>query len=121
MRPILPEKLYGDEQAITSLLQKERDVRLMKRLNAIRLLLNGYTHKQVADISDVRRETIWDWVAKWNQSGKEGLKSKHKGSVSQVTPAIMAEISEVIEIKREINGRTVTGKLIHGYLKKTAT
>jgi transposase len=121
MRPILPEKLYGDEQSIALLLQTEQDVRLVKRLNAIRLLLNGYTHKQVADISNVCRETIWDWVAKWNQGGKEGLISKHKGSVSKVTPAIMAEISEVIEIKREINGRTVTGKLIHGYLKKTTT
>ena len=121
MRPILPEKLYGDEQQIISILQTERDVRLVKRLNAIRLLFNGYSHKQVADISSVRRETIWDWVAKWNQGGKEGLKSKHKGSVSQVTPAIMAEISEIIEIKREINGRTVTWKLIHGYLKKTTT
>ena len=119
MRPILPEKCYGAESDIASILKKERDSRLVKRLNAIRLLLNGYTHEAVAAISDVRRETIWDWVAKWNQGGKEALKSKHKGSVSKVTPRMMAEISEVIEIKREINGRTVTGRLIHGYLKKT--
>jgi len=119
MRPILPEKRYGGEPEIASILKKERDNRLVKRLNAVRLLFNGYTHEQVADISGVRRETIWDWVTKWNRGGKEALKSKHKGSVSQVTPNIMAEISEVIEIKREINGRTVTGRLIHGYLKKT--
>ena len=121
MRPILPEKRYGGEPEIASMLKKERDSRLVKRLNAIRLLFNGYTHEQVANISGVRRETIWDWVTKWNRGGKEALKSKHKGSVSKVTPNIMAEISEVIEIKREINGRTVTGKLIHGYLKKTTT
>lgn len=121
MKPILPEKRYGDEQEIEHILKKERDSRLAKRLNAIRLLWNGYAHEEVANITGVRRETIWDWVTKWNQGGKETLKSKHKGSVSQVTPNIMAEISEVIEIKREINGRTVTGRLIHGYLKKTTS
>ena len=114
MRSILPEKCYGDEQEIASILKKERDSRLVKRLNAVRLLLNGYTHEQVATISGVRRETIWDWITKWNRGGKEELKNKNKGSVSKVTPSIMAEISEVIEIKREINGRTVTGRLIHG-------
>ena len=121
MKAILPEKRYGDEQGISHLIKKERDSRFVKRLNAIRLLLNGYAHEEVATISGVRRETIWDWVTKWNHGGKEALNSKHKGSVSQVTPNIMAEISEVIEIKREINGRTVTGRLIHGYLKKTTT
>ena len=121
MKAILPEKCYGNEQDIASTLKKERDSRFVKRLNAIRLLLSGYAHEEVATISGVRRETVWDWVTKWNQGGKEELKSKHKGSVSMVTSNIMAEISEVIEIKREINGRTVTGKLIHGYLKKTTT
>lgn len=119
MKVILPKKRYGDEQEIASIIKKERDSRFVKRLNAVSLLLNGYAHEAVATISGVRRETIWDWVTKWNQGGKEALKSKHKGSVSQVTPNMMAEISEVIEIKREINGRTVTGKLIPGYLKKT--
>jgi len=121
MKAVLPEKRYGDEQEIGYLIKKGRDGRLGKRLNAIRLLLKGYNHNEVATVIGVRRETIWDWVTKWNQGGKEALKSKHPGSVSQVTPDIMAEISEVIEIKREINGRTVTGKLIHGYLKKTTT
>lgn len=121
MRLILPEKRYGDGQEIACIIKKERDSRLVKRLNAIRLLLDGYTQEEVATISGARRETIWDWVTKWNRGGKEELKSHSKGSVSQVTPHIMAEISEIIEIKREINGRTVTGRLIHGYLKKTTT
>lgn len=121
MKATLPEKRYGNEPEISHLIKKERDSRFVKRLNAIRLLLNGYAHEAVAAITGVRRETIWDWVTKWNHGGKEALRSKHKGSVSQVTPNIMAEIAEVIEIKREINGRTVTGRLIHGYLKKTTT
>ncbi len=121
MRLILPEKRDGDKHEIEGVLKKERNSRVVRRLNAIRLLMDGYSQEQVADISNVRRETVWDWVTKWNRDGKEGLKSKHKGSVSKVTSNIMAEISEVIEIKREINGRTVTGRLIHGYLKKTTT
>ena len=121
MRLILPEKQYGDKQEIEEILTKERNNRIIKRLNAIRLLLDGYSQEEVASISNVRRETIWDWVTKWNHGGKEELKNRNKGSASKVTPKIMAEISEVIEIKREINGRTVTGRLIHGYLKKTTT
>ena len=79
MRPILPEKRYGDEQEITGILKTERDSRLVKRLNAIRLLWNGYSQEEVASISDVRRETIWDWVTKWNRGRKEELKNKNKG------------------------------------------
>jgi transposase len=119
MRMLLPEKQYGYEAEIENCLKKERDSKIVKKLNAIRLLMNGYSQQEVALICGVKRETIWTWVTKWNQGGKEALKNKNKGSVSMITPEIMADISEVIEIKREINGRTVTGKLIHGYLKKT--
>lgn len=121
MKLILPEKSYGDVSEIARILKKERDSRLVKRLSAIRLSMEGYSQEEVARIIGVRRETIWDWVTKWNRGGKEALKSQNKGSVSKVNPGIMAEISQVIEIKREINGRTVTGRLIHGYLKKTTT
>ena len=58
MKAILPEKRYGDKQEIASLIKKERDSRFVKRLNAVRLVLNGYAHEEVATINGVRRETI---------------------------------------------------------------
>jgi transposase len=84
MKCILPEKCYGDKQEISHLIKKEGDSRFVKRLNAIRLLLHGYTHAEVAIITGVRRETIWDWVILLKRDGKKALKSKHKGSVSDV-------------------------------------
>jgi transposase len=75
MKAILPEKRYGDEPAIASLIKKKRDSRFVKRLNAIRLVLNGYAHEEVATISGVRRETIWDWVTKWYIKQSDLVKS----------------------------------------------
>jgi len=117
MRLILPKKRDGDKQDIVGVLNKVRYSRVVICLFAFRFLIDGFSQVQVAVFSNVRRDTVWDWVSKWFRAGKVDLISIHKGSVSKVTPNIMAEISVVIDFKREINGRTVTGRLIHGYLK----
>lgn len=94
---------------------------MKQKLSAIRLLMKGRKQKEVADSLGVSVATIRSWRTRWDREGKEGLKAKHIGSFSCVTPEIRAEIEEVIEIKREINGRAVTGKLIVGYIKKNTS
>lgn len=113
-----PDEKWGGPQEVEQMYRKEKDVNLAKRLNTIRLLMMGRPMTEIAMALGVSVRTIGNWRDRWNQGGKEALESKNAGRKSKVTGEIRADIEEVIEIKREINGRTVTGYLIHGYLKK---
>jgi len=110
--------MHGDLEAVESLYRKEKETGMKQRLNAIRLLMRGRSQKDVADMLGVCPATVRNWRTNWDRDGKGGLEKRHIGSRSRITPEIRAEIEEIIEIKREIGGRTVTGKLIVGYIKK---
>ncbi len=112
------ETKWGDLGEVDKMYREEKDAKLAKKLNAIRLLMMDRPRKEVAEILGVCVTTIGHWKNRWDQSGKDGLKSAKKGRISKVTDDIRAEIQEIVEIKREINGRMVTGRLIHGRLKK---
>lgn len=119
MKKISPITKHGSSEQIQEWIKKENDSKQANRLNAIRLLMLGYKNQEVEKICNVGRTCIREWVTKWNQGGREALESKSGGSASRVTEEHRADIREVVEIRRNINGRIVTGKLICGYLKKT--
>lgn len=113
-----PESRWGDLEKVERWYREEKDAKVKSKLNAIRLLMKGNSQKEVAEVIGVNRKTICDWRRQWDDRGREGLASHKKKRVSKVTPVMRADIEEVIEIKREIDGRIVTGYIIHGYLKK---
>ena len=117
-RRIQPEERWGALEEIECWLREEKDKKIGDKLNAIRLLMKGYRRKEVAEIIGVTEATVKNWRNRWNEGGRENLQARYKGSVSRVTEDIRMEIEKIIEVKREIDGRTVTGKLIHGYVKK---
>ncbi len=116
-----PSEEWGRPEEVERMYRGEKDVRLSIRLNAIRLLMKGRPKKEVAEYLGVSVATVGNWKTLWDQGGKEALKPKNKGRKSRITDDIKAEIQEIVEIKREIDGRTVTGYLIHGYIKKNTT
>jgi transposase len=113
-----PDERCGTLEDVEGWYRIEKDVKLKQKLNAIRLLMKGLERNKVAEVLGVSEATVKKWRERWDNSGLEGLRARHKGSKSRVTPEMRAEIEEIIEIKREIDGRTVTGKLIVGYIKK---
>jgi transposase len=113
-----PDEKWGRLEEVGQMYREQKNAKMKTKLNAIHLLMKGRPRKEVAEILCVCETTIGHWRNQWNRAGKEGLKSQRKGRKSKVTDDIKAEIKEIVEIKREINGRTVTGFLIHGYLKK---
>jgi len=120
MKPILPDSKYATAEELYKWIKEEKkDPKLANRLNAIRLLMLSYQQKEVAVICGISRKSVQKWVQKWNAAGREGLKSNSGGSTSKVTEEMKADITEVIDVKKRIDGRIVTGKLICGYLKKT--
>ena len=113
-----PDDKWGTLQEVEQLYRREKDSRLKQRINAIRLLMKGRKQVEVADVLGVSVTTVRNWRGLWDNGGLEGLKPRHIGSVSKVTPAMKAEIEQIIDIEREIDGRKVSGKLIVGFLKK---
>lgn len=47
-----------------------------ERMSAIRLLQQGYTRAQVADILDVAESSVYDWQAKFREGGLAALSTK---------------------------------------------
>lgn len=113
-----PSERWGNLEEVEKMYREEKTILLSKRLNAIRLLMQGRPKKEIAQYLGVSVATVGNWRTLWDQGGKETLKSKNKGRKSKVTDDIKADIQEIVEIKREIDGRTVTGYLIHGFIKK---
>ncbi len=109
---------WGSLDDVERWYKSEKDPKLACKLNAIRLLMKGYKRKDVAEVVGVCKATVRNWRARWDEGGKEFLKSRSIGSWSKVTNDMRAEIEEIVEIKREINGRTVTAIAITGWLKK---
>jgi len=120
-KPILPDPQWGSEVEVTAAYHATCDARLKTRLNVIRLLWAGVAVRDVARAVGVCTATVRNWRTRWNRAGKEGLRDGYRGSKSTITPAIRAEIQEVVEVTRVIQGQTVTGKLLVGYLKKNTT
>lgn len=116
-----PDERWGSLEDVEGWYRREKEMKLKQKLNAIRLLMKGRQRKEVADVLGVCEATVKKWRERWDKNGLEGLRAKHKGSKSKVTPDMRAEIEEIIEVKHEIDGRTVTGKLIVGYIKKNTS
>lgn len=117
-KPKPPNAQWGSLEELTRWYQTERDASLKTKLNAIRLLLEGVAASDVAQAVGSCVATVRNWRARWDQAGKEGLKEGRRGPGSRITPEIRAEIKDLVEIKREVDGKTITGKLLVGYLKK---
>jgi len=119
--PIPPDPKWGNLDEVTALYHAERDARLKTRLNVIRLLMEGVAVQDAAQAVDTCVATVRNWRTRWNQAGKEGLQDAYAGSVSQITPDLRAEIQEIVEVTRAVDGQRVTGKLIAGWLKKNTS
>jgi len=115
-----PDPVWGRLKDVERWYREEKDAKFGQKLNAIRLLMQGKKQLDVAEVLGVSVATVRNWRTRWDKGGKEALKPRHTGSQSIITEDIRADKEEVIEIKKEINGRTITGYLIQGYLKKNS-
>ena len=115
-----PDPAWGSLKDIERWYREERDAKLAQKLNAIRLLMQDKRQVDVAEVLGVSIATVRNWRTRWDKGGREGLKPRYTGSRSIITEDIRADIEKVVEIKKEINGRTITGYLIQGYIKKNS-
>jgi transposase len=72
----------------------------VRRLLALALVLEGRSRKEAAEQSGMDRQTLSDWVHRYNATGVDGLKSGHGPG----TPPLLNE-----EQKAELKALVVTG------------
>lgn len=72
---------------------------MARRVTAIRLLMQGYYAIQVAELLHVHRETISEYVKKFNEGGVEGLLHREyaPGRRAYLSPKEEQEVRQMIE------------------------
>jgi len=62
-----------EREALTSLMEKSESHKIRKRAHAIILSSKMYKIDQLAGIFDVDRDTVSDWINRWENHGLDGL------------------------------------------------
>jgi transposase len=78
-----------------------------RRLLSIAAVLDGMSRADAARIGGMDRQTLRDWVHRFNERGPEGLKdSWSKGNPPRLSAAQLAKLAELVEIgpDRAANG-----------------
>jgi transposase len=76
---------------------KSGDGAQVRRLLAIALVLEGYSRTEAAALSGMDRQTLRDWVHRYNDEGMEGLKSRTApGRVPALNEQQMAELKALV-------------------------
>jgi len=103
------------ETAAGAAVSKRSHVRMM----AIKALLLGIMHDQVAALYGITRRTLSRWVERFNESGVDGLiEGRHTGRPGKITPERSSKYEELIRHPELTNQLHWTGKKFHGYLTK---
>jgi transposase len=88
------EHSASDLRAIAA---KSRDGAQVRRLFALALVLEGASRTEAAERSGMDRQTLRDWVHRYNAEGIEGLKSRQApGRAPSLSESQMAELRELV-------------------------
>ena len=76
---------------------KCRDAAQVRRLLAIAAVFEGRSRSEATEQSGMDRQTLRDWVHRYNESGVDGLKSRRSpGPTAALTAGQMAELRALV-------------------------
>jgi transposase len=77
---------------------RSRDADAARRMLAIALVLEGESRKEAAESCGMDRQTLRDWVIRYNAEGLTGLSDRvPPGPAVRLTPGQMVKLSEIVE------------------------
>lgn len=77
---------------------ESRDANAARRMLAIAMVLEGASRRDAARLAGMDRQTLVDWVHRYNADGLEGLSDrKPPGREARLTPDQMARVAEWLE------------------------
>ncbi len=77
---------------------RSRDADAARRMLALALVLEGKSRREAAESCGMDRQTLRDWVVRYNDKGLPGLSDLvSPGPAVRLTPEQMAELAEIVE------------------------
>jgi transposase len=77
---------------------RSREADAARRMLALALVIEGRSRKEAAECCGMDRQTLRDWVVRYNAEGLAGLSDRvPPGPAFRLTPEQMAELSEIVE------------------------
>jgi transposase len=75
-----------------------KDAGYCRRLQSISLVMQGWSREKAAAFADVDRQTLRDWVERYNDGGPDALKTlTSPGRRRRLTPRQAEELSEIVK------------------------
>ncbi len=103
----IPLRTDYDAAAVRGLARKASDPDQVRRLLAIAAVYDGMNRANAATVGGMDRQSLRDWVHRFNADGPEGLHDrKPLGAVPKLTAAEKAELAELVEAgpDRQVDG-----------------
>lgn len=95
-----PVSLWPDYSPaqLRQLARYSKDTNQSRRLLSLAAVLDGMSRGEAARIGGMDRQTLRDWVHRFNERGPDGLKNTHAGGQrSRLTPEQKAELASIVE------------------------
>lgn len=113
------KRTWGGKEKLISLIKAEKDSRVKERLQAVlwRLEKNSYT--DIADRLKRRKNTVSDWIKRWNKGGYEGILDCPKpGATPKLTQEQEKEVIEAVNKSARITCKILKFKIQKDYGKE---
>ena len=99
MSPVFVRTLTADERkALSRLVRRERDARIVRRAQMIRLSAEGITVPKISALWDVNDQTVRRTIQRFEAEGLAGLRDKpRKGRPAKKTDRYVALLKEAVQ------------------------
>ena len=94
----LPIRRDMSAAELRALARKESDARVLRRLLALAMALDGTNREEAARQAGMDRQTLRDWVARYNAEGVDGLRDRERpGRPALLAPELEEELRQLID------------------------
>jgi len=98
MPPALTLRTDFSASELRRLAKRSKDNRQSRRLLSLAAVLDGMNRTDAARIGGMDRQTLRDWVDRFNQLGPDGLLDRHAGGVEpRLSAERKAELAALVE------------------------
>lgn len=115
---LMPNAENCSLEELETALQAASSLRSHRRMLAMKMLLTGFTHDQVAPLFSCDQRTLRRWVKRFNQAGIDGLLDAPKpGRPRKIPPEQKSSLVEIVQHPEKAGETHWTGHKFHGFLR----